>query len=193
MSTENATLTLFDIGVEMEQLKNYIEGLGGDVTDPDVEIAIDAWLADNETRLEEKLEGYGWLIRQEAGIGAVRKAEADRMADLAKVNMNLADRLKRRLTEFFKAHALKTVQTTSFKFNLQGSGGKRPLRMAESVQDNIKLLPRKYLKTVTVVDTDKLRADLEEMSAKIPTGPATTKDLAGLAWLEPLGQHLVIK
>lgn len=182
---KNNNNTLYDIGADMTQLNDYISSLGGDVSDPEVEVAIDAYLLDNKERLAEKLEGYGSLMRSKAGTGQARKERAEELAKLGKQDLGLVDKLKERVTEFFKTHKLKTVETDSFKFNLQGSGGLKPLKIADSVlEDPQGELPKKYVRMVPQINTDLLRADLEAGKAK---------GLEGKAWLGERGQHLTVK
>lgn len=181
--------TLYEISDDMHAITALLEEAGGDITDEQAEEAIDQWLAENKEHLKSKLDGYGMLMRNRSSIAEARKAEATRLAGMAKVDENFVDRMKGRLLAFFKVHNLGPVETDHFKFWKQKNGGLPPLRFSEDVSNDAKELPEQFVtvKTTYAPNADKIREVLngnDEQAKKL---------LEGLAWIEPAGEHLRIK
>lgn len=169
--------TLYAIGEDLEALRALLEETGGDVTDADAEAAIDAWLAEGETAMREKLDAYGSLIREFETRAAGRKAEADRLASLATVDTNAAKRMKDRLRWFFEAQGVEKLETERFRFTLANNGGKVPV----SVLLPPEALPEWCQRVSVAADVDAIRAKLEAGEAL---------DFAALG---ERGRHLRIK
>ena len=83
--------------------------------------------AELETNLGSKIDNYCSLISEIEARSAARKAEADRLADLARVDENAAKALRDRLKFVFESRSLPTMQTDRFRVSIAKNGGKAPL------------------------------------------------------------------
>lgn len=169
--------TLRDISDDIMALEDLLMEMGGDVTDEQVDAAINDWLAENRENLQSKLDGYATLILEIDDRARARRDEARRLHALATTDENAVKRLKERLTYFMLAHNEKKVETQHHRLWVQKNGGKTPLHYEEG------LVPDEYFQTVTtkVLDTDRLRKDLE-----------AGKEVPGAKLLEK-GSHLRVK
>lgn len=173
--------TLLNIADDMVALDNLLEETGGDVTDPEVEAAIDSFMAELQTDLDNKTDNYCGLIRQKELLAACRKEEAERLRMAAKAEENQAKYLKDRLKlvlEFLGVKKAGKVRTASVCNN----GGKQPLIMPPVTDPD--MIPERFRKVISqvVVDEDKVREALE-----------AGEDLGSFAQLAPRGTHLRIK
>ena len=64
MESSETRRTLFDISTDLMAFYDRIEELGGDITAPEVEQAIDAWFERLSHERDEKLDNYAALIRE---------------------------------------------------------------------------------------------------------------------------------
>lgn len=151
--------TLFDLGADAEALDALLTELEGDISDPAVAEAIDAWLQENHDGLEKKLDGYGALIREREAKAEARKAEAARLLELSRTDENMAKRLKERLFFFFDERGVAKKETARFKFSIVSNGGKLPLIIdPETNPEEISVFLQKH--TVDF-DKDAIRTALE--------------------------------
>jgi hypothetical protein len=172
-----STGTLYQIGADLDALEALLFDVGGDVSEDEASEAIDAWLAESQDALKEKLDSYGALIREFESRAAARKAEADRLMVLATVDANAVKRLKDRLRWFFEARGIDKVESARFRFTLANNGGKAPVDV---------LLPAEALpewcQRVSV------SADVDAIRAKLEAGEALE-----FAALRERGKHLRVK
>jgi len=89
----------------------------------------------------------------------MRKAELQRLQELASSNENRARLLKDRLKWFFETHGLKTIETPRYKLQLAKNGGKAPLILDESVP--VAKLPERFQKVSIDPNTMAIREALE--------------------------------
>jgi hypothetical protein len=148
--------TLFEIGDDAAALDALLEEIGGDVSDPEAAAAIDEWLQETEGALETKLDGYAALIGERAAKAKARKEEAKRLTELARMDENMAARLKERLQFFFEEHGIEKKETSRFKIALAQNGGKLPLLIDDVSPDEI---PDYYTKKE--LDRESIREALE--------------------------------
>lgn len=153
------TRTLFDIGSDMLALEELMSEIGGEVTDEEVERAIDAFFAEIESDLHAKLDSYVYLIAEFNARFEMRRKEAERIARLAAVDQYNEKRLKRRLQDFFERTGKTKEETAHFKISVINNGGQAPLVLADQV-DPSALEPR-FQKVTVEVHTDAVRAALE--------------------------------
>ncbi len=149
--------TLFDISEDLLAFYDRIEELGGDITAPDVEQAIDAWFERLSHERDEKLDNYAALIRELDARAKARRDEAKRLADRARRDEEHAAYLKQRLMLFFQDHHLKTVETRRYRLTLQRSGGKTPVLLKTDPEE----LPEEYQRWKVSADLDAIREALE--------------------------------
>lgn len=148
--------TLFTIGEDLERLNELLDEVGDDA---EQQTLINSWFETLGDERDRKLDGYAALITEMTARAAVRKAEGQRMLELAAVDENRARLLKDRLKVFFETHNLKTVETSRYKLQIQRNGGKAPLILDESVPAN--RLPEQFQRVSVDFDTTAIREALE--------------------------------
>jgi hypothetical protein len=150
--------TLLDITKDMESLDALLAAAGGEIT-PGTEATIDGWFAENEANLSDKVDAYCRLISEIEARAEVRKAEAKRLAERARIDENAAAALRERLRHTWEAKSLPKVQTTRYTVSLAKVGGKAKLDLRVGVED----LPGWAVTTETIVkaNTDVIRDRLE--------------------------------
>lgn len=151
--------TLFQIGADAQALNDLLVELEGDISDPAVAEAIDEWLQETGDALDKKLDGYGALIREREALAAARKAEAQRLLDLAKTDENTVKRLKDRLQFFFENNGISKQETARFKFSLAANGGKAPVIIDGNYKPDE--VPFSFQKQVVDFDKEEIRKALE--------------------------------
>ena len=118
----------------MSTLWDWTEAAGtiaAALDNPDeLDAALDVFLADNAD-LQAKLDGYAGLIRDLEAKSAARKAEADRLAEIAKADATKADTLKARLHTFMQAVGRDKIETAHYRLGVVTCGGKLALRLPE--------------------------------------------------------------
>jgi len=107
---------------------------------------------------DRKLDAYAALITEMTARAAMRKAELQRLQELASSNENRKT-LKDRLKWFFETHGLKTIETPPYKLQLAKNGGKAPLILDESVP--VAKLPERFQKVSIDPNTMAIREALE--------------------------------
>ena len=153
--------TLIDISAELLALNDALEALDGDSEQQTEELY--AWFAElledaTEAR-NRKLDNYAALITELEARAEIRKQEAKRLSDRARVDSNRAASLKNMLQEFFSRHDLKTVETARYRLALVSNGGKAPLIVDEDY--GTAAIPDELCKVTRDPDTAAIRAALE--------------------------------
>lgn len=155
--------TLIDIAEDVIALDDLLDELEGDVSGQDAAVA--AFLEENDRALSTKVDGYAGLISELEHRAAVRKAEAKRIADLAKAEENRARYLKQRLLHALDAMGIGRVDTDRYRVSTANNGGKIPVVCEVGVDD----LPEQFVRTKIEhkPDLDALREALEQ-GAEVP-------------------------
>ncbi len=171
--------TLFDLTTEMIELDRLLEDLGGDVTDEQVEAAIDQALSGNDAALRRKLDGYVTLVAEYDARAEFLKAEAARLTAMARAKESHADRLRASLKQFFERTGKDRFETDHFLISLRAAGGKQALRVTCDPEQ----LPEEFRVTLVSYKPDQtaIRAALAEGRELV------------FASLEERGRTLVIK
>lgn len=151
--------TLYQIADDLRALEALLVEADGDISSPEALAAVEAWEAELSTNLGSKVDSYCSLISEIEARSAARKAESDRLADLARVDENAAKALRDRLKFVFESRSLPSMQTERFRVSIAKNGGKAPLDIRVGPDE----LPEWAIKRKTVVETDKdaIRARLE--------------------------------
>lgn len=157
MENHTPTRTLFDISEDLLALYDHLESLGGDVSSPEVEQAIDDWFERLGRERDQKLDNYAALIREIEAREAARREEARRLSERAKRDKEQAAYLKQRLVLFFQDHQLKTVETRRYRLTLQRSGGKTPVDVLVEPE----ALPEAFQRLKVSANLDAIREALE--------------------------------
>jgi hypothetical protein len=124
--------------------------------DPDADAAaLERHLDDIAGLLTQKADNIAALVQQFEGMAALRKAEADRMRELAAADQRNADRLRDYLLRHMQALGTEKIDTARFKISV------RTNPPAVQVLEEM-LVPEAFMRTVTTVSVDK-RAVLEHL------------------------------
>lgn len=150
--------TLYDITSDMRAIDQLLDECGGDVSDERVLQAIENWIAELDTNLRDKVEGYAAYITELLAKATARRAESRRLADLAKANENAAKRLKERLLWALEERGIDKVETPLYVVSVAKNGGKAPL----DIQVPAEQLPMEYQKVEYSPAKDSIRNALEQ-------------------------------
>lgn len=128
--------TLLELADDLRAIDEMWDERGGDGEllhgDDAVVAQLDAWLQDTACAVNIKLDSYAALIRECEARAQMRREEAQRMSELARMDTAKATRLKERLKLFFEMRELSKVETPRFRVSLVANGGKLPLVLDES-------------------------------------------------------------
>lgn len=149
--------TLYEITEDLRAIDALLYEAGGDVSDETVLAAIESWIAEMDNDLKNKVDGYASYISELLAKATARKAEAKRMADLARANENAAKRLKERLLWAFQERGLDKVETPRFVVSVAKNGGKAPL----DIQVAGEQLPPRFQKVTVDADKEAIRKAIE--------------------------------
>ena len=105
------------------------------------------WFEQLGEERNQKLDNYAALIADIESRAQVRRDEAKRLVDRARIDENKAALLKERLRLFFESHGLKTVETSRYRLTLAQNGGKLPLLVDVSVDG----LPEEYIRLTQIL------------------------------------------
>lgn len=117
------TRSLFDISTDLYALYEQLTAVDGDMTDTPLE----AWFDALGTERDTKIDHYCALITELEARSDARTQEARRLLALARADAGTAQRLRRRLFEFFKQHAITRLTTPRFQLGVVHNGGLLPL------------------------------------------------------------------
>ena len=158
MESSETRRTLFDISKDLVSFYDHLEALGGDITTPEAEQAIDAWFERLSHERDDKLDNYAALIRELDARAKARKEEAQRLKERARRDEEHAAYLKQRLLLFFEEHHLKTVETRRYRLTLQRSGGKAPVVLKADPDQ----FPTEFQRWKVSANLDAIRDALEQ-------------------------------
>jgi hypothetical protein len=149
--------TLFELSTEMLEFDDMLESLDDD--DSALIERLRSYLEDLSTEVDEKLDRYATLIQEITQRGAVRRTEATRLMQRAKIDENKSQWLKVQLLQFFATHDMKSVETAHFRITRAGNGGKLPVILHIPEEE----LPADYVRQTTTIkaDVDHIREALE--------------------------------
>jgi len=148
---------LFAIAADLLALADLLTESGGDVTDLDAEAAITAWFAELGTERDRKLDDYAALILELEARARARLLEAQRLTRLADTDYATAQRLRRRLLDFFTTQGVTRLQTARYALGVHTNGGQRPL----VVETAPEALDAGYQQTTITANTKALREALD--------------------------------
>lgn len=159
MTASRGLPTLFDLTEEFLGLLALMDSEDAP-DDPDLENA----LTQVETELGQKIEGYCSVIRSLESIAAMRKAEADRLAQRAAQADRAADYLRARLLKHMQVTEQQRIETARFTISVR----KNPPKVNVWGED---LVPAQFTQVVQAVRVDKdLIKRHWKASGEIPTG-----------------------
>lgn len=133
---------IFQITSEFRDIENALIESGGELT-PELENALKL----NSEQLQQKGQGYGYLIKGMEYDVDVINAEIKRLQEMKRVRVNSIERLKTTLKIAMELTGLHEIKTPTLKVSF---------RKSESVQvDDVVLLDEKYVRTKVIKEADK--------------------------------------
>ncbi len=150
------TRSLFSISDDLEKLSELLDEAGDDTQQQEL---IAQWFEQLGPERDRKLDNYGALIVEMTSRSAARKAEAQRLMELAASDESRAKLLKSKLKLFFELHNLKTLDTARYRLSLAKNGGKAPLILDESIP--VTQLPEQFQRVSIDPNTTTIREALE--------------------------------
>lgn len=160
------TMTLWEIGDDLEALHDLLAEVGGDVSEEEAETAIDAWLSEVAGAEAAKLDRYGALIRTIEARAEIQQTEAKRLLDRASVNLNHARRLKDRLLAYMDRTGRKKIEGNLYAFTAANNGGAAPVQIDDV--DPMQVEPRfRVAKLTLACPTDETLEALESQCRRL--------------------------
>lgn len=166
--------TLLEITDDVSALDDILFEAGGDISDPEVEKIVEQWFAEVENDFERKVDNYAALIRTMEARAEVRRGEAKRLLERARIDESSANFLKGRLITAMHHLGRTKVETDRFRVGVQRNGGVQPIEITGDV-------PPEYRKVVSEPDNAAIRTALLE-----------GRELS-FAELRPRGERLAIR
>jgi len=171
--------SLLTISDDLDALDDLLAEVGGDITNPDVCAAVDAWFAEIDTAFNSKVDGYAALIQTMEARAEIRRAEAARLTNRAKSDEGSAEFLRARLKAVLEQRGTKKMETARFRVSIAANGGKQAIEVTLPTES----LPAWAVRTKVVIDPDK-----DAIRAKLEAGESLE-----FATLLPRGSRLSIK
>jgi hypothetical protein len=150
---------LFDLSDEIISLEAQFDD--EELTDDERLALVDAWL-EAQGDAAQKLDNYAAFIESLDTYAEQRQYQAERMKRLAQADENRAKRLREALKIYFRRHELTKFKTARFTIALQQNGGKAPLIVPPSWEQEPDLAPASFRKVVTQLDREAIRRAVEE-------------------------------
>jgi Gp157 protein len=164
------------ISNDLSALEAILLGQDGEITDDEAGQAIEAWLNQVNLEVEDKVEGLCVLMSEFHAAAEAREHEAQRIAALATTDRNAAERIKRRIKNFFDIHKIKKLDTPRYRLWIQGNGGKAPLTVPEQWEREPASAPEQFQRRKIELDKDAIRSALTEFAEKANAVVSTVED-----------------
>lgn len=149
--------TLYDITADMREIDTLLATLEGDISDPAVEEAITEWLAEMDSDLKAKVDGYAAYVTELLALAAARNDEAKRLRERAKVNENAAKRLKERLLWALQERGIERLDTLRYTVTVSTAGGLQKLDVHVPAEE----LDEKFQRVAIEADNKAIREAIE--------------------------------
>lgn len=111
------------------------------------ESTLEAYLDELATQEAEKVDAYGYVLRQQTARIQFLKDEEKRVQNRRRAAENALDRMKSHMLHVMQSNGLRKVSGATTTISLRKS--------VSVVVDNVDLLPKQYLRAKMVVDPDK--------------------------------------
>ncbi len=142
--------SLYEITGNMLALEEILDEAEGDITDPEVETAVNDWFTENLEKEKGKLDGYDRLIAKWQARASSRKEEAKRLNMRARAYENRVNWLKDRVLEHLVMTGQKKVEGTLHNFRQQNSAPR--LQLDPHVEEHPEELPEQFHRVVFTPD-----------------------------------------
>jgi Gp157 protein len=150
---------LFDLSDEILSLEEQLDN--EELTDEERQALVDQWL-EAQGDVEQKLDNYAAFIESLETYAEQRTYQAERLRRLAQADEDRAKRLREALKIYFRRHELTKFKTPRFTIALQKNGGKAPLIVPPSWDQEPELAPELFRRVVTQLDREAIRRAVED-------------------------------
>ncbi len=123
---------LFELTRETRELEALLDEFKPE--DPLVAAKIDELLVDARGRLSTKFDGYVDLIMDLRYRADIRRAEAKRLSEKARIDEAKADRLAQRMKEVMQTFEVLKVETPRFTVAVRKNGGQIPVSLRPGIK-----------------------------------------------------------
>lgn len=121
--------SLFGLGETLVELARIID----ECEDGELDERLAAYLDATEGAVADKVETYCAMIREREARAQARENESKRMEELARVDNNTADRMRRRLFDFMERTGRQKMELPTAVVRTQNAGGKLPVQLLSPV------------------------------------------------------------
>lgn len=153
--------SLYHISEQLRAIDDYMDEIDGDVSHPDVEAMLDAWMAEVAHDEAARLDDMAAIIAEITHRAESRKLEAHRLSDLASADLRAAAAMRDRIDRYMVANGRKKVQTDRFRISLRTNGGTVPLIVDLPAEELPDAYRRERTRTTVHADQDAIREALD--------------------------------
>jgi hypothetical protein len=130
------------------EIRNVLEAMEcADANEVDAHV-LDAYLEELATQEAEKIDAYGYVLRQQVARIQFLKDEEKRVQNRRKAAENALDRMKSRMLHVMTANGLRKVSGATTTISLRKS--------ASVVVDDVSLLSEQFVRIKTTTEPDKV-------------------------------------
>ena len=152
--------TLYELTEDYKQLLDMME-------DPDIsEEAILNTLEFVDEEIEDKLDGYGRVIRTIEFNAENKKKEAERLLERAKSEKNRAESLKKRIEGAMLAMDKPKVKTLLFSYNIQNNAPSLDIETEQFIPEDYYIKQEPKLDRRCLLDAIKKGIEIQGVSIK---------------------------
>jgi len=137
-------LTMNDIQAEIRNVLESLESVDANEVDAH---ALDSYLEKLASQESEKVDAYGYVLRQQAARIQFLKDEEKRVQDRRKAAENALERMKSHMLHVMRSNGLCKVSGDTTTISLRKS--------TSVMVDNVSTLPSQFLRVKTTTDPDK--------------------------------------
>ncbi|MCW5940675.1 MAG: siphovirus Gp157 family protein [Fimbriimonadaceae bacterium] len=148
-------MKLWEIDGRIAELERAMADLEGE--DESILRAFEQELDRAEEQLTSKIDSIAALISSLEATAKARKEEADRLAKLAKSDLNRAQRVREFLLGYLRSRGVDRMDTPRYRLSVAANGGLAPIRISLPADE----LPEEYRRTQYTADLDAIRNALE--------------------------------
>lgn len=149
-----------------EQERNWLEALthvsdeGEPISEAEQARIIEAYVAADE-QFKTKVDRYCELIEAFGARALYREHQAERYAELARLDQAVSDKLQNRVKAVMQLRGEKLIETDNRKLKIVGNGGKAPLIVPDEWRAQPTSAPEAFHKRKIELDLAAIRAKLE--------------------------------
>lgn len=201
-----AKRSIFQIGADLEAIAALIDERDGDISDPEVEAAINQWLGEFQQEQGKKADGYISMIRRYESEEAAATAEKEQYAKIAQVRANRVKALKGMLQAYMQQTGQEKIVTATARTIALQKNGQAPVEMDQPrtdetlrwVEDELNARLQELIGTMRLPANGAIDA-LRYARVKIDIDGTRVRDelkagkVLSFARMLPAGQHIRIR